>query len=626
MEKTILFMDNRSSFLDVHTRLLERAGYQVLKATSIQEAEEKLEEKYIHLAILDIKMEDEEDELDISGLELAKKERYRPIPKIVLTAYNTWENAQRALGVALEGLGLVKMIGKSEGPKAILQAVEEVFDKYICVNTQLTIRWGEPLSFLHLVHLIEPDLDNAYLLDRASELEDLFRCLFQQSGQITIGRLLAGCEKKVVLTVFAFSESGSESQFIVACGQREIIQQEKLNYDQLAPKTISARSTVRHSSIETIHFAIITYTLTGADLAEITPLYEFYRENSGDRVIAAFDDLFNNTLAYWYQKSTHFKEQATLSEAFRACAQVSTKLLSRSELEPRIQFIQTEALAHDLPRFNDVLLNLLFDLIEGTRVITTPLRYGIIHRRFRDNILVDHQGRTWLSDFSQITEGPLVYDYVSLETMIKFDLLMIGNLVERRKVENYLQDSFDIDKADHFDNLEPDVKKTLQVINHIRRQARAGIIQEVKPYQVGLLFRTVEELTTYKLEIHYTRPELIRYLHSFLLVGLLCQELNSSEEDNLLIDHDNKVVKVNGKVVDDLTRLQFTLLVCLAENHGRICSRNYLLDCLFQGESYDRLESALDAHVSRLRKKIEPDPTNPRYIITVPGYGYKLVK
>ena len=77
-------MDNAAQFLEAYSRLLEDAGYEVQKAATLEEAEEALREKCIHIAILDIRMRDE-DSNDFSGLLLAQKQEYRAIPKIILT-------------------------------------------------------------------------------------------------------------------------------------------------------------------------------------------------------------------------------------------------------------------------------------------------------------------------------------------------------------------------------------------------------------------------------------------------------------------------------------------------------------------------------------------------------------
>lgn len=81
-----------------------------------------------------------------------------------------------------------------------------------------------------------------------------------------------------------------------------------------------------------------------------------------------------------------------------------------------------------------------------------------------------------------------------------------------------------------------------------------------------------------------------------------------------------------GKVDDrplDLTPTEFELLATLAQQPGRVFTRSQLLDSIrgVQVESFDR---AIDAHIKNLRRKLEPDPRNPKYVLTVHGIGYKF--
>lgn len=72
-----------------------------------------------------------------------------------------------------------------------------------------------------------------------------------------------------------------------------------------------------------------------------------------------------------------------------------------------------------------------------------------------------------------------------------------------------------------------------------------------------------------------------------------------------------------------LTRSEFTLLSVLAQNPGQVLSRAQLLDQLYgiATTGYDR---SIDAHIKNLRRKIEPDPSQPTYILTVYGIGYRF--
>jgi two-component system alkaline phosphatase synthesis response regulator PhoP len=81
-------------------------------------------------------------------------------------------------------------------------------------------------------------------------------------------------------------------------------------------------------------------------------------------------------------------------------------------------------------------------------------------------------------------------------------------------------------------------------------------------------------------------------------------------------------VSVAGRDVE-LTPTEFELLAALAAQPGRIFSRAQLLDAI-HGVAIESYERAIDAHVKNIRRKIEPDPRQPRYILTVYGIGYRL--
>ena len=77
-----------------------------------------------------------------------------------------------------------------------------------------------------------------------------------------------------------------------------------------------------------------------------------------------------------------------------------------------------------------------------------------------------------------------------------------------------------------------------------------------------------------------------------------------------------------GEVIQ-LTPIEFNLLATLAQHPGQTFSRAQLLDRL-HGVAYDGFDRSIDAHIKNLRRKLEPDPGQPRYILTVYGIGYKF--
>jgi DNA-binding response OmpR family regulator len=88
------------------------------------------------------------------------------------------------------------------------------------------------------------------------------------------------------------------------------------------------------------------------------------------------------------------------------------------------------------------------------------------------------------------------------------------------------------------------------------------------------------------------------------------------------IEPDAGVVRRGGEEVH-CTRTEFRLLRELADHPGKVLSREHLLERVW-GYDYFGDGRLVDVHVRRLRTKVEPDPANPRFILTVRGMGYKL--
>jgi DNA-binding response OmpR family regulator len=85
---------------------------------------------------------------------------------------------------------------------------------------------------------------------------------------------------------------------------------------------------------------------------------------------------------------------------------------------------------------------------------------------------------------------------------------------------------------------------------------------------------------------------------------------------------DSRRVNRSGASVE-LSRIEFNLLEILAQHPGQTFSRDQLLDRL-HGIAFEGFERSIDAHVKNLRRKLEPDPRQPRYVLTVYGVGYKF--
>jgi DNA-binding response OmpR family regulator len=92
---------------------------------------------------------------------------------------------------------------------------------------------------------------------------------------------------------------------------------------------------------------------------------------------------------------------------------------------------------------------------------------------------------------------------------------------------------------------------------------------------------------------------------------------------SITLDRTARSVRRTGEQAVDLTPSEFDLLATLMAAPGRVFSRLELLDHL-QGAAYEGYERTIDVHIHNLRTKIEPDPSNPRFVQTVYGAGYRF--
>ena len=127
---------------------------------------------------------------------------------------------------------------------------------------------------------------------------------------------------------------------------------------------------------------------------------------------------------------------------------------------------------------------------------------------------------------------------------------------------------------------------------------------------------------------YLTKPFSLRELTARIRAVLRRAEKSAAATSALLrvgeltLDRGSRLISVEGSTIE-LTPSEFDLLATLMASPGRVFSRLELLDKL-QGDAYEGYERTIDVHIRNLRTKIEPDPRNPRYVLTVYGIGYRL--
>ena len=91
-----------------------------------------------------------------------------------------------------------------------------------------------------------------------------------------------------------------------------------------------------------------------------------------------------------------------------------------------------------------------------------------------------------------------------------------------------------------------------------------------------------------------------------------------------MINYESCTVHVQGRVIN-LSPTELKILFFLTRNPGRVYSRNQILDHVWGDDTFIT-DRAVDVHIRRLRAQIEQDMENPRYVLTVRGFGYKFAE
>jgi len=639
--RNILLADNDPVFLDNCAEYLESFGYRVVKAANPVEARDILETSYVHLAILDLRLTND-DEKDRSGLMVAKK--YAPsIPKIILTKFPAHEDVRDAMMLEQGPLPpAVDFVDKRKDLSALLEAVNQAFALHIHINWDLVIEWKEDKPF-GLVNRIEPTIEGVSLLSRVEEFEDLFYRLFGDKNQIRVERLLWEHDRRVALIVFAFKEGMKPESFIVVCGQNAVVNREVQRYKEFAPKAPgdTAIFLSEKTKAETTHFAANVYALAGNDLEEVQTLADLYRLGP--------EKIFNTALKYLYQvtlKSWH--QEKPISERGSTPNVLYSERLHLTNLDPQQLEARISAVESQIPRLNARIsqtsetlsvhfknhtfthqhpIRLFRQIIESEQLdlfITVP---GVLSG---DNILVDKTGRTWLTDFAEAGLAPTLWNFVTMEAIIRFDWVETKELQRIYELERSFVFT-DFAKPDIRD-LEPVMRKAARAIQTIRKLAARTIGNDVVAYQQGLFLIAARRLADFDPIGPVTATELARLGHSLLSMAMIGEILDQEKKDNRsiapvqserirILDEKARIVMV-GNRRERLTPQNFVLFKYLYDKANQICSKEELLKEVLK-DAYD--DGYLHTLVGRIRKTIEDDPENPRFLVTELNAGYRLI-
>jgi DNA-binding response OmpR family regulator len=659
MRFRILLMDNNPDVLRKLGELLRLEGYEVVTASTIEAAEQILQEQWIHLAVLDIRMRFEESGDDLSGLQLARRPEYASVPKIILTAFPDFKSTRGALLPDGEGkTSAINYIAKDEGAAALLEAIRQALIEQAGSNVHLQIQTTEPgRSFLEgMARKIDPDVPSHLLQHRANELYDLLRRLFREHRQIRIGQLLWHGEGRACFSVLAESYRGIVDSRVVVCGERSSVLCEAQLVDDLAPlSTLGQRVP---TVAQTARFAALNYALPD-DAGSVCTLKELHRMGSESALKAAMENLAGEVLAAWHHRGessidvdlmTLYRRQVGLGGAGMDEEAISERMVA---LAHRTRFLRevdihltegeiTFEFRKDEPvQCPDPVWACYRPLSHYIRPVTCRVSPGSLTA---ERVLVDCRRRPRLTHFATAGQAPEWWDYVCLEAIVRFELGQARDLLGWLGFEGCLVDPASLDEPLHVRDVDEALRSLALRIGEIRTKACAECGPDPLPYYAGLLAWIIGAVAHYEPDRLYFDEEKLRGAHLLLAASLLARrvyqlsngiqeahsDLSSASIANkalLRLSRDGIQVSIGERYICDLVGQERDVFGCLYENANETTSREELLDRVFgpvRSGAAVHQDHQLTTIISRLRGRIEPNARAPRYIVTVKGIGYRL--
>lgn len=659
MKKRILMIDNDPYFLLTRREPLERAGYEVLTVETLEEARAILRTRNIHLATIDVRMDDDDSHTDKSGLSLAKDPEFAHILKIVLTGYHfehkDINNILMTRPNPHELPDAFAYISKHDDPDTnekgvdvMLRFVDEALTHYSGINWSLAFEWPSP-NFAGDLAAWLGGAPRVEWQERGEELTNLLAMAFHNCERIRIDRLLWRTGPRLALAVTAWRDKTIVDRIAVITRRPDDDPTASGASDApggAAARAPSERAPDGHAQLvrplrpaRTLHYTADLYELPGGRLDQVRSLRQFYADSRPAALGDCVDRLLANGLAPWNElcllsETTHadtlLRRHAGLGDdaagrlahALRHVGQVAAQagVGTLSAQEDGMLFRSLHRPDRQLPNPAAWLAQ------PGPARFRKPMALGT---GFRcpppDTILVAPDGHAWLTDLGDAGDGPLLSVFADLETMFVHEVHAFQNPIEFVDAMEKLL--FSADLTHHLEPPSVELKKLFAAVQKIRR--RAENYGKGTTYFRLLFYHTARRLSA-MLPLDSGRDHAVMpAVCACLGLGLLAQRLEEIHQaraaaaprrPGLYIDEPSRRCFLDDKPVR-LAPTLYRFLLYLWHHPRQHCDNEKILR--FATESTSQWATNYAPHLVRqIRRALGPSAE--RYLVTSKGGGYIL--
>ena len=519
----VLIVDNNENIANMYKELISHWGYSPIVAQGVGngllgDAIRKAKDHRCQLALVDLRLVDDLDEEDVSGLELIPD--IKPAVSLIISASSNVANVRQS-----DEIGAASFIGKGEDPLVIKEKLDREAEKLCASRTDIEIK---PQSVLNHIASI---LCDRVPVEYHDQIADMFARLFPNAKSLFLERvgteaaLTVPRPKSVILRV---TEDNKQPVIVKLARAHKMT----IEVDRFRKYIEGYLKGHFHPSISN---PVILWDLGGAiyitlGSSESTIFSKYYMDASMADIEYSLTRFFRETWSSLYAGAKNYENVSLFKEYCKVWGEEWYERVCKF-YAPNPRSVMKNELPNGFNPIDPITWfkeNFGIGEAEDKSIIASTalaVTHGDLHG---DNVLIDEHHNAWVIDFERSGEGHVIQDFIELEGDIINRLISSSENLPSfyqlcvQVVQNVeLKELKGINAIGH-----PDVKKAIQTISLLRKLAREiSGIEDARQYLLGLLFNTLFRATIFNESAH----QLSQY-RALMLASIICHRLDHWDE------------------------------------------------------------------------------------------------